>query len=92
MKNYQVVYADPPWSYHNKRTGGSMNSGSASKYSVMDLGDIATLPVQRIIADDCVLFLWSTVPLLPDCLTVLGCWGFEYKTAIFWRKRSGQNA
>ena len=26
--NYQVIYADPPWSYRNKNTGGSLKSGA----------------------------------------------------------------
>jgi len=85
-KKHQVIYADPPWPYKNKRTGGSMNSGAASKYPVMKLDDIANLPVQKISNGDSVLFLWATVPMLEDALKVLHAWDYEYKTAIFWRK------
>ena len=63
-----------------------MTSGSASKYQVMELKDICALPIQEIADNDCVLFLWATVPLLPDALSVLLAWGFSYKTAIIWRK------
>lgn len=85
-KKYQIIYCDPPWSYRNKRTGGSMNSGSDAKYPTMKFEDIYNLPVQRIADDNSVLFLWATVPLLPDALEVLYNWDFDYKTAIFWRK------
>jgi len=86
LKKYQVIYADPPWKYNNKRTGGSMNSGAESKYQTMDIEDIIQMPISLIADKDAVLFLWATTPLLPDALRVLSGWGFEYKTAIYWRK------
>jgi N6-adenosine-specific RNA methylase IME4 len=86
MAGYKVIYADPPWSYRNKRTGGSMLSGAASKYPVMDIEDIKNLSVSSISDNDCALFLWATTPLLPEAFDVLSAWGFKYKTAIYWRK------
>lgn len=83
---YQIIYADPPWQYRNKRTGGSFNSGSASKYPVLAIDDIRKLPIGSIAAKDAVLFLWATTPLLPDALQVLSSWGFKYKTSVYWRK------
>lgn len=83
---YQVIYADPPYAFRNVRTGGSMSSGSASKYAVMTAGEIASLPVSLIADKSSVLFLWIPVPLLPDGLAILSRWGFTYKTAVFWRK------
>jgi N6-adenosine-specific RNA methylase IME4 len=85
-KKYKIIYADPPWSYRNKKTGGSMNSGSQSKYSTLSLKEICTLPVKTISEKDSILFLWATVPLLPEALEVMKNWGFHYKTALFWRK------
>jgi N6-adenosine-specific RNA methylase IME4 len=37
-------------------------------------------------ADDCVLFLWATVPMLPEAIDVMKAWGFTYKSAIAWVK------
>jgi len=85
-KEYQVIYVDPPWEYRNKRTGGSMNSGAASKYPVMTLKELVELPVRKIADPESVLFLWVTVPLLQEGLVLLNLWGYEYKTAIFWHK------
>ena len=49
---------------------------------------IKALPVPS--ADDCVLFLWATVPMLDQNIDVLKAWGFTYKSAIIWKKdRSG---
>jgi len=85
-KIYKLVYADPPWSYDNVRTGGSFSSGASQKYNTLSLKEICELSVKEIIAKDSVLFLWVTVPLLPYGIKVLESWGFTYKTAIFWRK------
>lgn len=83
-KKYNVIYADPPWSYRNKNTGGSLISGSSAKYTVMTLDEIKSmdLPVEK----DAVLFLWATVPLLPEAFEVMSAWGFNYKTMLTWRK------
>ena len=86
MKKYKIIYADPPWRYKNKRTGGSMKSGSSQKYSTMDFEEVKKLPVEKIANSNSVLFLWSTVPFLPKILKVMESWGYRYKTSIFWEK------
>lgn len=85
---YQLVYGDPPWNYTNKKTGGSMSSGAAQKYPCLPTKDIIALrpPVDRC----AVLFLWVTVPFLPDGLEVLRGWGFAYKTMHTWHKVGGR--
>lgn len=81
---FQVIYADPPWSYKNKKTGGSMISGAEAKYPTMSVDEICSL---QIPADkNAVLFLWATVPLMPEAFQVMQAWGFKYKTMITWRK------
>jgi N6-adenosine-specific RNA methylase IME4 len=37
-------------------------------------------------ADDCVLFLWATIPMLPQALEVMAAWGFTYKSQFVWVK------
>lgn len=55
----------------------------------MELEDIRALPVGTLAADDCVLFLWTTIPLLHDCFSVMRAWGFSYKTVAFvWIKQN----
>jgi len=83
---YKIIYADPPWSYKNKKTGGSMVSGSMAKYETMLLEDICSLPIRDISEKDCCLFLWATVPLIQEGFKVLEAWGFKYKTMLTWRK------
>lgn len=85
-RKYNIIYCDPPWSYRNKNTGGSMKSGSSAKYDTMSLEEICSLPISKIASKNSVLFLWATVPLFPEALDVLKQWDFKYKTSIFWRK------
>lgn len=84
-KKYQVIYADPPWSYTNKKTGGGkITSGAAANYKTMTTDDICAMQIPS--AKNSVLFMWATVPLMPDAFRVMEAWGFEYKTMISWRK------
>ena len=48
---------------------------------------ICKLPVSEIAADNCVLFMWATYPMLPEALKLIDEWGFKYKTIGFqWIK------
>lgn len=84
---YKVIYADPAWSYRDKALAG--NRGAGCKYDVMSLDDIKALPVRNIADDDCVLFMWVTMPFLESAFDVMRSWGFEYKTCGFtWVKQN----
>jgi len=83
---FDIIYADPPWTYRVWTAKGRHKSASAH-YNVMIIEDIKNLPVKDITSDNCVLFLWVTFPNLLECLEVIPAWGFEYKTVGFtWEK------
>ena len=47
------------------------------------------MPVQDISGDNCILFLWVTMPQLPNAFEVINSWGFKYKTVGFtWVKKN----
>lgn len=82
---YQIIYADPAWSYKDKALAG--NRGAGCKYDVMSIDDIKNLPVKELADKDCILFMWVTMPKLNECFDVIKSWGFEYKTVGFtWVK------
>jgi N6-adenosine-specific RNA methylase IME4 len=84
---YRVIYADPPWIYRDRAQAG--RRGVAYKYPLLNDEDIAALPVQRIAADDSMLFLWVTWPKLQEVLPVVDAWGFRFRTVAFvWVKRT----
>lgn len=82
--HYRAILADPPWKF---LTWGQIVSDRAPDYRLMTPDQIEDLPVEEIAADDCVLFLWITWPLLEHALRVIDAWGFTYKTCAFaWMK------
>ena len=87
MGKYNIILADPPWSYTDKALAG--NRGACCKYDVMSIEDIKNLPVNKIAEDDCILFLWVTFPMIQEGLDVIKAWGFKYKTIAFnWVKKN----
>lgn len=55
----------------------------------MPLEDIKALPVSEIAAENCVLFMWTTIPFLRQSFEVIESWGFRYKTVAFvWIKKN----
>jgi N6-adenosine-specific RNA methylase IME4 len=83
---YRVVYADPPWTFSTYSRKGKGRSAEAY-YDCMPLAEIKALPVAEWAADDCVLLLWATDPLLPTAFEVIRAWDFTYKTvAFYWAK------
>ncbi len=88
MKKYNIVYADPAWSYNDKMGNDSAFMSATSAYPTMPLEDIKNLKVKDITDTDCVLFLWVVSPLLPEAFEVIEAWGFKYTTIGFvWSKK-----
>ncbi len=85
MKKYQIIYADPPWTY--SFSGTRLNKHD--DYSTMKVADICQLPVKQLADDNCILFIWMIWNRLADCLQVIAAWGFTYKSCAFtWVKRN----
>ena len=86
-KKYQIIYADPPWSYKDKARAGQR--GASFKYPTQEKEWLQKLPVPTIADTNCVLFMWVTMPMLPEGLELIKAWGFDYKTVAFtWVKRN----
>ena len=100
-KKYQVVYADPPWTYskgsfvlsvngYNNTTLQKKKSKEeelVNHYPTMSVQEMMELPVSDVADKDCVLFMWTTDSHLPYALEIIKSWGFTYKTVGFvWNK------
>ena len=91
-KKYNIVYADPPWQYGDKRTGKGKNNpngagGAEKHYKTMRTEDICNLPIKDVADDNCMLFMWTTSPMMFEAEQVIKAWGFDYKTFGFvWVK------
>jgi N6-adenosine-specific RNA methylase IME4 len=84
-KRYGVILADPEWNFEVWSEKGK-DRAAENHYPTSNLTEIMTRDVAKISADDCVLFLWATAPMLQQALKVMAAWGFEYKSQATWVK------
>jgi N6-adenosine-specific RNA methylase IME4 len=86
-KKYQIIYADPPWTYDNMKDKNPDMGGIT--YPTMSLDDIKNMPIRDITDKDCALFMWATMPKLREAFEVIDAWGFRYITCAFtWVKQN----
>jgi N6-adenosine-specific RNA methylase IME4 len=81
---YNVFLADPPWTYNNTGVDGAVDK----EYPTMTIEQLCEMPVRALTADNSVLFLWTTNPILEECFPVIKSWGFGYKTNLCWIKKN----
>ena len=92
--HYGAIYADPPWLFNNlwggrpkKTAAGYPSRAVENHYDLQTDDELCSLPVGDLAAPDCVLFMWTAWPVLQRSLSVMGAWGFTYKTCAFaWMK------
>jgi len=87
---YQIIYADPPWKFNRKKTGGKNNSGAQDKYPVMSIDDMCKMDVASLCAPDCALLMWYVSSQPDEALRLARAWGFTVKTmnAFVWVKKT----
>ena len=84
---YSVIYADPPWQYNNAGISGA----ATNHYPTLSIEELCNLKIKDIVADNAVLFMWVTNPMLDECFKIVESWGFKYKTNIVWvKEKAGQ--
>lgn len=88
-KKYNIIYADPPWTFQTYSEKGKEKKSAEVHYDCMTIEDIYRLPVNDIADDNSILFLWVTNPMLKQGLETIDSWGFTYKTVAFsWYKKN----
>lgn len=87
VKNgYNVIYADPAWTF-TTRAGTGKGRSPEQHYECMSLDEIKALPVSDLASKNCVLLMWIIDTHLEMGLDVIRSWGFTYKTKGFnWVK------
>lgn len=93
QKKYNIIYADPPWRYNDRKNKNTRFGGGVhSHYPTMTMQEVEALPVGEIAADNCALLLWTTFPYLDKQIKLFEKWGFKYKTLGFsWVKTNPKN-
>ena len=84
---YGAILADPPWRFETQTPDG-MGRSPDNHYPTMTPGEVLSLDVKNLAADDCALFLWVTSDNLKFAGGVMSAWGFDLvSTAFVWVKK-----
>lgn len=75
-KKYGVIVADPEWRFKPYSSESGMDRAADNHYPTSDLETLMRRDVGAIAADDSVLFLWATVPMLVEAICAADAWGF----------------
>lgn len=86
---YDIIYADPPWYYHNNRQHVARQTKFGNVRSEEPkLKELKRMPIGDMAADDALLYMWTTNTHLPQALQLGEAWGFNYMTVAFiWDKQ-----
>lgn len=82
---YALIVADPPWSFKTFSPKG-WGKSPQRHYACMTIDEIADLPVKDLAAEDCLVWLWATAPMLDQQMGVLKAWGARYVSSGVWCK------
>ena len=95
MGKYQTIVMDPPWptGYSGKspaRKGEKWAKGW--DYPQLPIEDILEIPMESIMDDDCIVFIWTVMghPVAPH--TLMRRWGIQYMYEMIWMKNGGPKA
>ena len=80
------IVADPPWRFEPWSRETGMDRAADNHYKTMTVDEIKAFGAQYVLplaADNCMLLMWATWPLMPNWIPVLSAWGCTYTTCGF---------
>lgn len=85
---FSVIVVDPPWPYQTKAKDYDPDGRViAPPYQDISIEEIKA--IQLPMADDCIVWLWTTNAFMHDALHCLEAWGLEQKVILTWFKGRG---
>lgn len=87
MQKFQVIVADPPWSFKDSLKMSDVPRGAEANYKIMKLVDIKNLPIKDFAdPNGSILALWVPSSMLQDGLDTMRAWGYTHKQTYVWVK------
>ena len=83
---FDVIVADPPWSFNDKLKMSAVKRGVQDHYPLLNAESIKDLDVINISADPSVLALWVPSSHIQNGIATLKNWGFVPKQTWIWVK------
>lgn len=85
MDNFDIIVIDPPWKF-SSNSQKKPGRNAMRHYPCMTDDEIRALPVGNWAAKDCLLFMWTTAPMLRRSIEIPEAWGFKYVSEMQWVK------
>lgn len=96
MKKFNVIIADPPWTFSDELKtdhGKSTKRSAKSQYDLMTVDSILNMDVSSVVDPSwCILCLWVPSTLLESGMEVMKRWRFKFKTTYVWTKLKKHHA
>jgi len=83
-KLYGVIYVDPPWRFQPWSRETGMDRAADNHYPTEQLSVLKSIQIPA--ADDAVMFMWATAPMLFQAGELMTAWGFTYRSHCVWVK------
>ena len=75
-KKFGLIYSDCEWRFEPWSRITGLDRAADNHYPTSDLLTLMRRDVTSIAADDCILMMWATVPMLIEAVCVADAWGF----------------
>jgi len=82
VSKYNIIYADPAWSFKENWGNGCVKH----HYKTMSSSRIENLDVKSLTDKNAHLYLWTTNSHIHEALHVMSAWGFNFKQILTWVK------
>lgn len=86
---YAAIVIDPPWPVEKILREVRPKQGPALDYPVMQLDEIAALPIPDLASEGTHVYLWTTHKFLPAAFDLFDAWGVRYECLMTWVKNVG---
>lgn len=89
-ETFETIVLDPPWPMAKIERDVRPNQ-VAFDYPTLSEDELRKFgePLNRMAADDCHLFMWTTQKFLPLALELVAHYGFRYVLTMVWHKAGG---
>lgn len=86
-QKFQIIVADPAWSFKDSLKMSDVARGAAANYSTMTNSEILQMPIKDYVdPNGALLALWVPSSILQTGLDVMKTWGFTHKQTYVWVK------
>lgn len=83
---FDVIVADPPYSFLDTLQMSKVKRGAAANYNLLSNDAIKNLNIKELAANDAVLVLWVPSSLLSLGTEIMSAWGFRQTQSWIWVK------